>query len=232
MTTEYLLHEQLEHVLAALTPQNELICRALLHTGLRISDLLTLRPGQIQHHVWITEAKTGKKRLIGFPEELRSAILAQSSKDWAFPSPKDPRKHKTRQAVWADLKRAAEAFRFPQNVAPHSLRKVYAVELMRKYGDIDRVRRTLHHNYQSTTMLYALADHLLSRKYSGLTRRPRVKYHLTSAPPCDNMVERERERSKLSWPEDFPPEMDKAAASLWCAEHPGYEMENPPTLTF
>lgn len=135
MTTDYLLHEQLDHVLAALTPANELVCRALLTTGLRISDLLTLRPSQICAHCWIREAKTGKAKQIGFPADLREAILEQSSKWWAFPSPKDPQKHRTRQAVWADLKRAATAFRLPQNVAPHSMRKVYAVALREKYGD-------------------------------------------------------------------------------------------------
>lgn len=179
MTTEYLLHEQLDHVLAALTPANELVCRALLATGLRISDVLTLKPEQIKRNVWVTEAKTGKPKQIGFSAELRDAILAQSSARWAFPSPKDPRKHRTRQAVWADLKRAAAAFRLPQNVAPHSMRKVYAVELRKKYGDIERVRKALNHDREATTLLYALADHLLTSKPRRWKRRHAVKKELT-----------------------------------------------------
>lgn len=179
MTTEYLLHEQLEHVLAALTPANELVCRALLATGLRISDVLTLKPEQIKRNVWVTEAKTGKSKQVGFSAELRDAILAQSSAAWAFPSPKDPAKHRTRQAVWADIKRAAAAFRLPQNVAPHSLRKVYAVELRNKYGDIERVQKALNHDRQATTMLYAMADHLLTTKPRRWKRRRPVKKDLT-----------------------------------------------------
>ena len=67
--------------------------------------------------------------------------------------------------MWKDVKRAAQAFRLPQNVAPHSFRKVYAVELMQRYGDIERVRRALNHNSESVTLIYALADQQLRAKY-------------------------------------------------------------------
>lgn len=43
MTTEYLLNEQMEHVLSALTPSNCLVMRVCLHTGLRVGDVLALR---------------------------------------------------------------------------------------------------------------------------------------------------------------------------------------------
>ena len=56
------------------------------------------------------------------------------------------------------MKRAAKAFRLPINVGTHSARKFYAVELMRKYGDIDRVRRALNHDSETVTLLYAMAD--------------------------------------------------------------------------
>ena len=68
MTTEYLLHREVEHVLAALTPVNRVIMRVCMHTGLRIGDVLALR------------------------------------------------------------------------TAPHSARKIYAVNLLAKYEDIERVQ--------------------------------------------------------------------------------------------
>ena len=40
MTTEYLLNEQMEHVLSALTPSNRLVMRVCLHTGLRVGAVL------------------------------------------------------------------------------------------------------------------------------------------------------------------------------------------------
>lgn len=183
MTTEYLLYEQVDRVLSALMPGNALVCRVIDHTGLRISDVLELKPEQIVPRIWVTERKTGKRKQIGFPADLREEILDQASEFWAFPSPKDPKKHRTRQTVWHDLKRAAVAFRLPQNVGTHSFRKVYAVNLLHKYGDIERVRKSLNHDYSSTTMIYALADHLLETKPRRHPHRKAVKSRLTTAEP-------------------------------------------------
>ena len=170
MTTEYLLGKEVDRVLAALMPQNRLIMEVALHTGLRISDILTLRPDQIKPQGWITEGKTGKRRQYGLPADLLRQIKAQSGKEWAFEG-RNGTNHKSRQAVWADVKRAAKAFRLPQNVGPHSFRKVYAVRLMEKYGDIDRVKKALNHSSPAVTQIYAMADILLERK---LARKRKV----------------------------------------------------------
>ena len=157
MKTEYLLNREVELVLAALTPKNRLVLRTALATGLRVGDVLALTPDRLKPHFWVTEQKTGKRRQIGLPEPLLSDLKKEAGKVWVFPG-RDPRKHHTRQAVWKDMKRAAKAFRLPLNVGPHSARKVYAVELLRKYGDLARVRRALNHNSETVTLLYAMAD--------------------------------------------------------------------------
>ena len=164
MRTEYLLNREVDSVLAALTETNRLVIRTALHTGLRIGDVLKLQPHELRPHFWVTEDKTGKRRQVGLPEPLLTDLKNHTGEFWVFPG-RNPRKHHTRQAVWKDVKRAAQAFRFPQNVAPHSFRKVYAVELMKKYGDIEKVRRALNHNSESVTMIYALADHQLQARY-------------------------------------------------------------------
>lgn len=163
MTTEYLLDKEVDRILAALMPQNRLIFEVILHNGARISDVLQLRTEQLKPSFWYVEQKTGKRRRMGLPEPLLRAIKAQSGKEWAFPG-RDGKGHKTRQAVWADVKRAQRAFRLPQNVGPHSARKVYAVKLMERYGDIERVRRNLNHSAKSVTAIYAMADVLLEQK--------------------------------------------------------------------
>lgn len=157
MKAEYLLNREVELILAALMPANALALRVALHTGLRIGDVLRLKPEQLKTRFWITEQKTGKKRQIGLPEKLLVELRETAGEYWVFPG-RDPEKHRTRQAVWKDMKRAAKAFRLPVNVGTHSARKFYAVELMRKYGDIDRVRRALNHDSETVTLLYAMAD--------------------------------------------------------------------------
>lgn len=52
------------------------------------------------------------------------------------------------------------------------MRKVYAVDLMSKYGDIEKVRRVLNHKYVSTTMLYAMADKLMETAAIRRKSRP------------------------------------------------------------
>ncbi len=170
MTTEYLLQREVELVLDLLTFENRLVMRTLLHTGLRIGDVLSIKTDQLRSNFWITEQKTGKRRQVGLPEPLLSDIKAAAGEVWAFPGAV-PGKHRTRQAVWKDVKRAAQAARLTANAAPHSARKVYAVELLRKYGDIDRVRRALNHGGEAVTLIYAMADKRLTAK--GRRRRSR-----------------------------------------------------------
>ena len=168
MRTEYLIQREVEQVLDLLTYENRLVLRVLLHTGIRISDALQLRPEQLAPNFWITEQKTGKRRQIGLPEPLLTDLRDCAGEWWVFPGT-DPRKHRSRQAVWKDVKRAAAALRLTANAAPHSARKVYAVELLQKYGDIDRVRRALNHGGLEVTLIYAMADKRLTTK--GRRRR-------------------------------------------------------------
>jgi integrase len=169
LTTEYLLRREMDHVLAALTPSNRLVCRVCLQTGLRVGDVVSLKTRDLKGQFWIVEAKTKKRRRVNLPRDLLNQITAQAGEVWAFPGRK-PGQHRTRQAVWADVKRAAKAFRIRQNVAPHSFRKVYAVELLRRCGDVKRVQRALNHSDCATTMVYVMAAELLDAKRRGKSK--------------------------------------------------------------
>lgn len=160
MRTGVVLDRKLELVLDLLTPGNALVSRVMLCTGLRVGDVLSLTPDQIRPSVRVVERKTGKTRAVRIPRALCAAVLERSSEAWAFPSPRDPEKHRTRQAVWSDIKRAQRACRFRQNLGTHSMRKAYAVRLMRRYHDLSRVQRDLQHDRPEVTVLYALADKL------------------------------------------------------------------------
>jgi integrase len=180
MTTEYLLNQEVGHVLAALTPQNALIMETVLQTGLRVSDVLELESKDLKCSMWVREKKTGKMHRCGLPKELLAQIQNQANDKWAFPSPTDPAKHKSRQAVWKDVKRASKAFRLRQNIGTHSFRKVYAVRLMHKYGDIRKVQRALSHSNPSVTAIYAMADELMEDKAAARLRRTADRRSKTS----------------------------------------------------
>lgn len=167
MTAEYLIEKEMEHVFAALMPENRLVCRVCVETGLRVGDVLALRTEQLSPQFWIVESKTGKRRRVNLKAGLLAALKKQAGNEWVFPG-RDPKKPRTRQAVWRDVKRAAKAFRLPQNVAVHSLRKVYAHEMLTKSkGDMGKVQRALNHSDAATTMIYVMAYGLYQAKYGA-----------------------------------------------------------------
>ena len=174
MRTTYVLKKQLDILLALLNPVNRLICQVMLHTGLRVNDVLQLKAAQLGRCFTVTEHKTGKKRRVGLPDWLTAEILKQSDGSvWAFPSPKDKRKHRTRQGVWRAVKKIARLCKFTGNTGTHSLRKVYAVQLMEKYHDVQHVQRALNHSNDTVTLLYALADQLMQSVPQRRSVRPR-----------------------------------------------------------
>lgn len=173
VTTNYITDDDLGVVYRLLMPQNRLICMLAERTGLRISDVLDLKTADLKERMTVKERKTGKSRRISIAPDLLEAIRAQAGPVWAFPgAPGSKTGHKTRQAVWRDLKRAQRALRLPENLGPHSLRKVYAVKAMRRTGDLGKVQRLLNHNDPAVTLLYALADHVARQQ----PRRPLTRY--------------------------------------------------------
>lgn len=163
-TTEYLYDREIEHILMLLTKENRLAMRVALNTGMRISDVLSLETKDLKPSGWYTEGKTGKRRRLGIPADLLEELEGIAGRKYVFEGRCDWNKHRTRQAVWTDIHRAAKAMRMDRTVGTHSARKVYAVNLLKKYGDIKKVQRNLNHSSASITAVYAMADQLLERR--------------------------------------------------------------------
>lgn len=141
-----------------LTPANALVIETMLQTGLRVSDVLALTSAQLRkgQRFTVLESKTGKGKRIRIGNKLYFRLLEQCGKKWVFPSARDDSKHRTRQAVWADVKRAAKALRLHENVAPHSARKSYACGEFERTHDLQAVKSKLNHSHIETTVLYLL----------------------------------------------------------------------------
>lgn len=174
MRTSYIIQKQLDLVLMLLHHDNRLVCQVMLHTGLRVSDVLSLKKSQIGRRFTVRESKTGKVKRCGLPDWLSAEIIRRAGgSEWAFPSPRDRKKHRTRQAVWKDIKRVSSFGRVTGNAGTHSMRKVYAVDLMQKYHDVKAVQRALNHDNEAVTALYALADHFAESAPLRRSVRPR-----------------------------------------------------------
>lgn len=156
--TDYIDKKLLESIYYCLMPTNALVCEVCLATGLRIDDVLSIRTKELAQRMTITEQKTRKKKRVRLSADLCRRLQEQAGKYYVFEHRDDPHKHRTRQAVYIDLKRAARCYRLNINLSPHSIRKTYAVELARKGKDLDEIRRALNHEDEMTTLIYAFAD--------------------------------------------------------------------------
>lgn len=173
MRAEWAPKETLELLLTAMMPANRLAIRASMATGLRIGDVLAFKTAEVRQQRWtVKEQKTGKLRRVYLPTKLCEDILAQAGRIWAFEGRSDAKKHRTRDAVYKDLRRVATLYRVDgkklvEHISPHSARKVYAVEAYQKTGSLRKVQDLLNHEDEAVTMLYALADVLTARNHGG-----------------------------------------------------------------
>lgn len=161
MTAGYLNEKKLNAILNAMIPENRLALEVSLETGLRLSDVLRLQ----FYDLWrgrtfmLTESKTGKKRKISISESLRSRLLEITGGDFVFQAQFKQDEHRTRQAVWKDIKKACKKCGIsPRRISPHSMRKTYAVREFKRTGSLKTVQELLNHSSQYTTAIYAFSD--------------------------------------------------------------------------
>lgn len=164
MKTSYLRPEIYNKIYGIMQYKNVLALRVSLETGLRIDDVLKIKKSDLKGRTirGISE-KTKKPFKKVISKDLANRLTEISGKIFIFEHRLKVDKHRTRQAVWKDLKKASKVLGLKGNIAPHSARKTYAVELFKDSG-LDKVQKELQHDNTSTTMIYAFADLLSNDK--------------------------------------------------------------------
>lgn len=142
---------------------NRLVLNLSKDTGLRIDDCLSIESAKFRQKMTITEKKTGKKKKIYINSKLFRELQQYKNtvvcgKKFLFPHRTDEKKHRTRQAVWYDIKRACRALRCTENITPHSMRKMYAVSLFQKGYSIQEIKEKLNHDSEAVTILYIMSE--------------------------------------------------------------------------
>lgn len=169
MRADWLDDRRISLLLTAMMPYNRLAMQTALATGLRIDDVLSLKTVKLAARMTVTEKKTRKHRRIYIPANILSLLQQYAGRIWVFPGRLSPLKHRTRQAVYKDLRRAARLYRIDgrpvkEHVSPHTARKIYAVkDLQAHHGDLRRVQRDLVHSDPTITALYAYADRMTGK---------------------------------------------------------------------
>ena len=128
-----------------------------LETGLRVGDVVALRVSAVKPDgIHFTAQKTKKRGIAPISAKLRERLNKRGK--WLFPSPYKKGAHITRQAVWHRIKTAGKKAGVDlDGLSPHTMRKVFAVELYREKG-FKAVQKALQHSDSATTEIYSFAD--------------------------------------------------------------------------
>lgn len=164
--------EEVARLLAALPHQRyRLLARLAYACGLRLSEVLHLKVGDIESRrlvLRIRQAKGRKDRLVALPprllEELRAYWRCYRPRDWLFPG------HKAGQplhagAVQRVFHRAVLACGFGRRVSCHTLRHSYATHLLEAGVDLMTLQQLLGHRDLKTTAHYT---HVTAERFGQL----------------------------------------------------------------
>lgn len=166
-----LTEEEVDSLLAApnvdepLGHRDRTMLELLYATGLRVSELINLKQGQINLNQGVLRVigKGDRERLIplgeesqrwlkGFIESSRVEILLERQTDYLFPTRRGDRM--TRQAFWHIIKRYAQKAGVKRRLSPHTLRHAFATHLLNHGADLRVVQLLLGHSDLSTTQIY------------------------------------------------------------------------------
>ncbi len=166
-----LTEEEVEALLAApavsdpLGHRDRTMLEVLYATGLRVSELVNLKLGQVNLNQGVLRivGKGNRERLIPLGEEAvqwvqqflqgpRVEILLERQTDFLFPTRRGDRM--TRQAFWHIIKRYARKAGVSKDLSPHTLRHAFATHLLNHGADLRVVQMLLGHSDLSTTQIY------------------------------------------------------------------------------
>ena len=149
--------EQVKALLLEQSPRDHLLFVLGINTGLRISDMLKLRVGDVQNsHIVIKEQKTGKANRFLVNQKLRKA-LDEHTRDLAgeeclFPSRKGGRPILRGQA-YRILNAAAQEAGLTE-IGTHTLRKTFGYHHYQRFKDVALLQEILNHSSPSVTLRY------------------------------------------------------------------------------
>lgn len=149
----------------ALGLRDRTMLETLYASGLRVSELVTLKLSQVSQDMGVVRVigKGSKERLVPLGEEAlvwirrylgeaRPVLLGARASDDLFITARGA--SMTRQAFWHLIKRYAMQAGLKTGLSPHTLRHAFATHLLNHGADLRVVQLLLGHSDISTTQIY------------------------------------------------------------------------------
>jgi integrase/recombinase XerD len=153
----------------------------LYATGMRVSELLTLRPAHVNLDAsYLTcTGKGDKQRIVPFGDEAgawvtryineaRPALLRRRSSPRLFVNARGGGPGLTRIGFWKILKAYARQAGLTATLSPHMLRHSFATHLLERGADLRAIQMMLGHADLSTTQIYT---HVLEQRMRSIYDR-------------------------------------------------------------
>ncbi len=150
--------------------RNYCMLELLYSTGMRVSELITLKLSNIynpvevheDYQVFLINGKGNKDRIVIFNQRALQALnrylqVRDDSNDYLFPSTKKCKKpiHLSRQMFFIIIKKLAlEAGIDPNKVSPHKIRHSFASHILQNGANLRVVQELLGHADISSTQIY------------------------------------------------------------------------------
>ncbi|MBE6446933.1 MAG: tyrosine recombinase [Alphaproteobacteria bacterium] len=137
----------------------DLILYLLYGSGLRVSELISLKVSSFVENKFIRIFGKGRKERIVPVTSKVSALLAEwrelhQDSQWIFPSV-DPSRHITRQRIFQLIKQMARLSGIDVGkISPHVLRHAFATHILDHGADLLSVKKMLGHRDIATTEIY------------------------------------------------------------------------------
>lgn len=150
------------------------ILELLYATGLRVSELIKLKRGDVNLEAGflIASGKRSKERVVPLGTYSRDSIklyLETEKLKGSFMFPNKKGSMLTRQAVWKIIRKYATKMK-KTHISPHTIRHTFATHLLEGGADLRSVQILLGHEDISTTQIYTHVD---SKRLKEIHR----KYH-------------------------------------------------------
>ncbi len=154
---EVLTKEEVKKLLnCADTKKSRLIISLIYSSGLRVSEIVNLRPQDLNFEEssgWVRKGKGSKDRFFILSESLSSELkeyLKKKSNKYVF----SKEKPLTTRNIQKIVKKVREKSGINKKITPHTLRHSYATHLLENGTDIRLIQSLLGHSSLNTTQIY------------------------------------------------------------------------------